>query len=226
MNNNSAKQLLIFPGSGDPAYPLYARVYELIASLASKAGYDDVDCSIRWPGQKSFNRPGVLNVHSAVAVAKDHLRNADEAGGDYVVLARSFGCFVALQATTEYRPRNCRRLVLWGPPPYWKLHDLLVSQIEDQIRKSRDKHVIIDGSYFSSFTPVEQLLRDAVIETVVAYGTKDRLAPKHLVSVIEEIAAENQLVKSPRSVIGADHEVTGDEPPEVIAAYFDALFKN
>jgi pimeloyl-ACP methyl ester carboxylesterase len=226
MSTKPPHNLLIFPGTGDPSSLLYEKVYGLIELLAVAEGYSSVDRSVRWPGHQSSGISGTLSVAAAAETARALIRRYEESAQSYDILARSFGCFVALLAMEQSKVNNCRRIVLWGPPPYWKLWELWVRDIALNATKGTEKGVLFDGSLFSSVVPIESLLPRVQRRTTVAYGTRDRFFPISFVAYLRALSSDNPLVENFCPVAEADHEVTETDGDQVVQAYKRALFQD
>lgn len=222
---NPARTLIIFPGGGDPESPLYHDVYELIEELALAVGYLSVDKSIRWLGHSSSGTESNLTFDSAVEKARNVIQGHEAKGANYDILARSFGCAVALVAAS-CRPPRLGKITLWGPSPFWKMWELLVRDLETTACDSAKRGLRMDASLFPSLVPIEVMLPATTVQTFVAYGTKDRLASGAFIDYLLDLSKPNSLVKGPRRAEGASHEVTKAAEAPVIANYRNALFGN
>jgi hypothetical protein len=222
---NLSRTLIVFPGGGDPESPLYHDVYELIEELALAAGYSSVDRTVRWLGHSSSGIESSLTFDSAVETARNVIQGHEDNGAGYDILARSFGCAVALVAATSHS-LGLGKITLWGPSPFWKMWELLVRDLAITARDSAERGLRMDKSLFPSLVPIEVALPKAPVQTFVAYGTKDRLVAESFVDHLLDLSRANPLVKGARSAEGASHEVTKAAEPSVIANYRSALFSN
>ena len=220
---NPARTLIILPGGGDPASPLYHDVYDLIEELALAVGYSSVDKSVRWVGHSSSGTESNLAFDSAVETARNVIQGHEAKNADYDILARSFGCAVALIAAS-CRPSGLGKIILWGPSPFWKMWELLVRDIEATACDSEKRGLRMDASLFPSLVPIEIALPTTTVQTFVAYGTKDRLVPESFIDHLIDLSKANSFVKAARSAEGASHEVTKAAGAAVIDNYRNALF--
>ncbi len=205
---------------------MYADVYKLIGMLAHEEAYAEVDTSIRWPGHDSFPVAGSLTTDGAVAVLGKKFESFDKLGVTYDVLARSFGCCVALAAAERYQPRCLGRVILWGASPHWKLWQLFVGELPRQRLIAREKGVTIDERLYSSSIPIELLLGRCVYPVRFAFGEKDRFTSEGFVAYLKhDVCATNTRVSFAPPVSTASHEITSDCSPEMREAYRVALFK-
>ncbi len=107
-------KLVIFPGGGSPGNPKYASVYRLLDQEAKKFGYTFTDSSIQWPGHEIKD---ILTLDGALQIANDKLDELESGCDKYDILARSFGCYVALKIALDKKPKALCKIMLWGPPP-------------------------------------------------------------------------------------------------------------
>lgn len=219
------KTLLIFPGAGNPSQHLYARVYDLIERGALEYGYETVDTSIRWPGQRNDDseESAALDFHSSLNVAGRHLQIYEQTSTPYDILARSFGTYVALRIATSLRPRFLNRLILWGVPPFWRMWEIYVRDFDATQRLGTSKGVVINRGLFASLEPVESLLESVSYQVTIASGTEDKFSTSADVSYLRALVV-NENVRFNQPVKSAPHEVTDEFPSAVVSDYFHALF--
>ena len=193
--------------------------------LALAVGYSSVDKSIRWLGHSSSGSESNLTFDSAVETARHVIQGHEAKNADYDILARSFGCAVALVAAS-FHPVGLGKITLWGPSPFWKMWELLVRDIEATARDSAKRGLRMNASLFPSLVPIEIALPTTTVQTFVAYGTEDLLAPASFIDYLLDLSKPNSLVKGARSAEGASHEVTKAAEAPVIVNYRNALFGN
>ena len=223
---NQSKTLLIAPGAGNPESPLYDEVYGLLGALAREEGYSDVDVSIRWPGQASFPVSRNLTVDGAASVLGRKFENLDQAGIAYDILARSFGCCVALAAVEQFQPQRLESIILWGAAPHWKVWQLFVENLANETQTARQKGVCIDHQLYPSSIPIEALLKRCRYPVRFAFGEKDRYTSNGFASYLEhDVCSENPRISFAPPVPGAPHEITQGSSPETREAYRAALFR-
>lgn len=221
--------LLVFPGGGSPTTPQYASVYRLLEQAGAAYGYARVDTSVRWPGH---DLKGLLTLNGALDVASQKLDEIEADGENYDLLARSFGCFVALRLALNRQSTLLRKIVLWGPPPYWLMWEMFVQDLNKKWKqKSKEKELAVDDTLFPSLEPVESLLPKITYETVVTTGDQDPYVPKSYLDYLGAIVRErantklHQNIRFKDAVPGAEHEVAEDAPEPVKDAYVRALFE-
>jgi pimeloyl-ACP methyl ester carboxylesterase len=226
MGDAGNKTLIVFPGGGSPSTPLYAEVFSLIRQGAMKYGYSSVDLSVRWLGHIEGDQDNTppLTLPSAVETAAGYLSKYDEAGAPYDILARSFGTYVALRSAATFRPKNLGRMILWGPPPFWRLWELFVRDLDANLEMCRQKGLSIGTSFFPTLVPFESLLCEVTYPVVIASGTKDKYSTPADILYLEALAGGKKNV-SFRRVEGAIHEVTAESPPEIVDSYVSELFR-
>lgn len=223
-------KLIVFPGIGSPHNPKYASVYRLIEQSAPKYGYDSVEI-LQWRGQ---NDDGVLTLDGALAEAKtkfDSETTGFKQFSDIHILARSFGCFVALKLALDCQPKNLRKMILWGPPPFWLVWEMFLKDFKINQKTAHEKGTRLDEGFYPSIVPIEYMLPLISYETTVATGENDPYVPQSFVNYLESLVKQRKNTKNcqcfhfKEAVPGACHEVTEDAPAPVIEAYLKALFE-
>jgi len=220
-------KLVIFPGAGSPVSPLYVNAYGLLQRAALEHGYDTVDASLQWPGHEN---QGVLTLDGAMSRACQKIVELDANSQQYDFLARSFGCYVAVKTALEAQPKGLRKVILWGPPPYWLMWEMWCRDLDINCQVASKKGVTIDQELFSSLAPLECILPMMRHETVVVSGAQDPYVSPAYLRYLESVVRERRSTKVSQSIMfkeavpGAVHEVTDDAPAPVIQAYLKALF--
>ena len=221
-------RLLIFVGAGSPELSQYRDVYELLQLAAPRYGYTDVDWSLRWEGQglqpQLCSEP--LQLSTAVDKGVRKIVEFERLGTEYDIVGRSFGALVAAACVVPRWPKNLRKLILWGPPVYWKMYDKFVRDFEESRKYNLTKGVRIESNYFSSLVPLESLVNELSGPVRLATGSRDTYcSPEFLTYVLSlrENASEQLTV---RVANDASYEVTPQSPPYVVSSYLDALFGN
>lgn len=220
-------KLVIFPGAGSPVNPLYAKAYGLLQRAALEHGYAEVDASLQWPGHEN---QGVLTLDSATGCACQKVVELDANSQQYDFLARSFGCYVAVKTALDAQPKGLRKVILWGPPPYWLMWEMWHRDLDTNRQIAMKKGVTIDQTLFPSLAPLDCMLPMMQYETVVVSGAQDPYASPAYLRYLESIVRDRQSTKVSQSIMfkeavpGAVHEVTEDAPSPVIQAYLRALF--
>lgn len=200
----------------------------MLEQEAKNFGYDSTDCSLQWPGHEKV---GILTLDGALQIAHDKLDEIEAYTDEYDILARSFGCYVALKIALDKKPKGLRKIILWGPPPYWLMWEMWRKHLETWKPKAADKGLAVDETLFPSVEPIEWMLPQITYETVVATGTQDPYVShaylRYLESLVQEQKSDKfcQSIKFKDAVPGAVHEVTEDSPRPVIEAYMKALFE-
>lgn len=221
-------KLVVFPGGGSPHNPKYESVYRLIKHVARDYGYTEIDVSLLWPGHE---RNGVITLDGAMAVARGIIDKYEAQSEQYDILARSFGCYVALKTALDRNPKGLRKIILWGPPPYWLMWEMWVSDLGTNREKAAEKGLAVDTSLFPSLVPLECLLPMMRYDTVVATGDQDPYVSPAFLRYLETLVRERkssrycQSIRFKDAVPGAVHEVTEDAPEPVRNAYIRALFE-
>jgi pimeloyl-ACP methyl ester carboxylesterase len=218
--------LIIFPGGGSPNNPAYKDVYTLLEEEAAKYGYENIDTSIIYPGHidENGNVEGKLTLDSAVNTSLSKIQQYEEKGIQYDFLGRSFGTIVATKIAIDLKPKNLRKLILWGPvPPYWRLWEMFVRDIKKQMAVAQKKGIYFDETFFNSIIPIETLLPLIDYPVVIATGSNDEISKPHYFDYFK-LCVSNGSQVSFRVVKGAPHTVTLNCAPDVIRLYIEALF--
>ena len=219
--------LLILPGAGNPDSPLYAKVYSLISCEAKKYGYRSVFTDLRWPGHTTdheYFSSKSISLPRSVQAARRRIDKLPK--GAFTILGRFFGSIVALKLakTLTTTDRVPSRLILWGPPPYWLLWEMFVRDFLKNKAIAKSKGLKVDRDYHTSIEPVESMLKEVHLPTVVAAGTADQYCTPAFLDYLRALTAQNQFVKIRTSVPGATHEVTSDNYENILKVYSQTLF--
>lgn len=156
------------------------------------AGHSRVDASVRWPGHTTSldNGDATLSFYGALAVADRVIADHERAKEPYDILARSFGTYVALKATMASSLQGLRRVILWGPPPYWYMWELFVGQLATSRGDALNKGLRVDERFFATMEPLELLLRHTVRTVIVATGTEDAHSPPSFLRYLREMTTD------------------------------------
>jgi hypothetical protein len=221
-----SRQLLILPGLTNPDVDAeYRGVYELLAQEASERGYRQVHTDVRYPGQcASTERGAAERLTLAGAVNRVKERAMQFPSERFDVLARSFGCVVALKTwcNAEGSLPKPSRIILWAPPPFWMLWDFFVLRYVEKAGQFLDKGVRIGANFFASVEPVESLLQCVPVATVVAAGTLDKYCTSTYFEYLRSLDHSPNVRFQPL-VEGAPHSVTDLAGLDVVRAYLEAL---
>lgn len=221
-------KLVIFPGCGSPGNPQYASVYRLIELRVKKYGYTHIDSSLQWTGHE---KNGFLTLYGALQLAHATLDKLVADSDKYDILARSFECHVALKFALDKKPEGLRKIILWGPPPYWLMRKMWCKYFEEWTLKAAKKGLPVDEKLFPSIVPIEWMLPQISYQVVVATGAPDPYVShaylRYLESLVQEQKSDKfcQYIKFKDAVPGAVYEVEEDSPRPVIDAYVKALFE-
>ena len=191
--------LIIVPGVASPSHPRYRVVRDTLADAASERGYATVQ-TISYPGQDT-DGTATLDLETSATALADAVRQHRARGQIPSVLARSYGCYVALRALGLNDPDlQVARLVLWGPPPYWLMYefwkrdlDVVVPEIGTTRRlDAAQRGTRVDTRFFDSLIPLELLLRDEQVEhrieqLILATGQLDPYCPPEFLTYVSSL---------------------------------------
>ena len=220
--------LIIFPGGGSPNNKLYKNVYALLSTSAKNYGYKKVDTSVIYPGHidSAGHVNAKLTLDGAIEVAYLKVKEYDEKGLKYDILGRSFGTIVAVKIATDKKLNHLRKIILWGPPPYWLIWQMFSRDLKENIKIAKTKGLHIDKKFFLSAKPIESMLQSLEYPTVIATGTKDPYSKPFYINYLWNCVAHKTNFHF-RVIEDAPHEVTKEKcSPEVVTAYLECLFKN
>ncbi|MCX6177913.1 MAG: hypothetical protein NT163_00815 [Chlorobiales bacterium] len=223
--------LLILPGSGNPdASPLYTKVYDVISREAKNFGFNQVKSDTRYPGHVSasdnYDQSDPLTLSGAVKAACKAIQTLPD-DEPFTILARSFGCLVALKLASheDQSIRRASKNILWGPSPYWLLWQICVRDLKKEKEKGKGKGCKLDETTFPSIESFESLIIHTSIRTVVASGDQDSYCSPAYLNYLSSLTKDNKLVIFNPPVVGAIHEVTDECGEQVVQDYAVALFK-
>lgn len=219
--------LIIFPGGGSPNNKLYIDVYALLSTGAKNYGYRKVDTSVIYPGHidSTGNVSGKLTLDGAIEAAYSKVKEYDKKGLKYDFLGRSFGTIVAVKIATDKKLKHLRKIILWGPPPYWLIWQMFSRDLKENIKIAKIKGLHIDKTFFLSIEPLESMLESLEYPTVIATGTKDPYSKPAYINYLWNCIAHKTNF-SFRIVEDAPHEVTKQKcSQKIVKAYLKCLFE-
>lgn len=226
--------LVILPGGGNPDAQ-YKQVYALLEEGAKKYGYTNIDTTLRWPGHINPNKTmkhDTLTLEAAVERTARKLKEYEAKQMSYDLLGRSFGGLVALRYATRMPTHKLlKKIILYGPVPYWRIWEDFGRDIKKTSKKARERGLSINSNYFPTVIPIESMLPSVEVPTVVVLGEKDEYvnipgghaAVDYLYYLKKIVGSKGKFCF--RIVLGASHTITKDNSsPEVIESYLDMLF--
>jgi esterase/lipase len=216
------QNIIILPGGGDPANSIYRNVYDLIIDSVEKVGFSGKIYCLKWPGHCSYS-DAYLTLETAVDTAMASIAANEK--DDIVLLGRSFGCAVALKCIKMLpKQNNVKKIILWGPTPYWLLWEMFKRDLKTNAEKALKKGLRVNETYFPSVEPIESLIKDVNIPTIIATGSKDPYCTPNFLSYLGSIVKDNKNIIIKPIVEGATHEVTLNDGKEIVEQYENVLF--
>lgn len=224
----SINKLVIFPGAGSPDAREYRKAYAVFTQYGERYGINEIDTTIRWPGQ-TLNYAilsETLTFSTSLVLARRRIEELEK-GTSYVILGRSYGTMVALRAVLDCKPQKMQSMILWGPPPLWRLWEGFVRDWHTEQQAALRRGTRLADDFFSQLQPIESLCCHAAsanIPIVIATGEVDQYSPPTFLDYLESLTRHCDCIKVKRPVKGAGHTITTDSPREVIEDYMSALF--
>lgn len=224
----SAPETLVLPGLGSPESPLYQEVYRLIGDEAQRRELP-MRC-LKYVGQGHLAEGRLRGEITLPGVAQAIVEEVKKAPPGSLLICRSFGCFLPgyLASRHGLKLRDFKRIVLWGPVPFFHMWRLFgtQSQISEMNVQAEVKGARLSPHFFQSIVPLE-ICCEALVDTevVLALGTKDRYTDPPFLPFLASILRKqgNRQVRV-EIVRDAPHEVTAAEKEAVKRDYLDALF--
>jgi hypothetical protein len=220
-------KLLILPGGGNPEVPRNVPVYDLMAELSNKYGYESIDSALRWPGcaDRGGGDPGSRRtLDNSLEAAWEKIKVLEAEGADYHILGFCFGAMVATRLAADPEFKHLKKIMLWGLIPYPMYWKLLVKDYAQSVQEFRNRGTYIDETFFASLIPNEQLLCNVSYRTIIAHGEKDVYAPPTFHYYLKDLFCEKSNLFFPELVKDASHNVTAACGLKVVKAYDKALF--
>ena len=184
------KNLIIFPGGGDPENTKYNKVYSLIENEAKKRNYNEIFIA-KWPGHKSFNDNAkeVIKMDTSLENAILYLNEFEKKGKKYDVICRSYGCSVLMAALNNTSLNNLDRIVLWGPPAHHVFYEMYVINLEETKKEAYLKGANVNFDSFLSSIPIEYLIKEYNKKNllIIAYGTEDKFCTPDFVKFLKSL---------------------------------------
>lgn len=227
----SPRKLLVLPGSGSPLSKRYEPVFSLIVDGGKSRGWDVEVLTYLGAGQGDDPGSG-LTQQGALDAVKAQLLSAPVGSR---LLARSFGCTVALSALRELDGLAARfeTVALWGPGSWstywhWFVRPSCLG-IEDfnYVARRDESGVVLSSEFVATMEPVEWLIANQPPAPHLRYrigtGTKDPDSHPAFARLLRDTVSHGgpaEMVEVP----GAAHSVKPSDPPEVVAAFLEFVF--
>jgi hypothetical protein len=219
------RRVLLIPGSTSPILsPKYQVVYDDLHDASKERGFDAH--LVVFPGQwaddgMELTFEGSLNTTvNACLEFRPHW-----------VIARSFGCLVAMAAAAidAVWMRECRGIVLWGPSTSRYVQNRWGTPEKEAatILAYADHGTRIARGFFTTMPSMDDCIRAARCSLRIARGDQDEYSTW---TDMEELcglhtAAQPEFRCETRAVLGLGHHVVRSETsPAKWAEYCDALF--
>jgi len=215
-------KLIIVPGAADPEFA-YKDVYDLLSNEASARGFSKVKV-LNYKGHYSYDVDSYVDIYGNKSLFIDIFNKIEKEKEEYIVLCRSFGCmiFIELLKDSNLSFDFLKKVIFWGPSPYYLWYEYLFRQFNEDIFK--EKKVRVSQSLFNELIPFElsiQDINDKIQSKIyITSGQEDSDYPKSFHKTLKEIKDNNKLkIKLPKRIKGLKHAVT--EPNN---EYFDLIF--
>ena len=213
------RKLLIIPGGGDPASPLYKKGFDLVKEEALKRGFESVEI-LKFPGHLSYSDEELfLNQEIASKILIDYLKILEKKGLHYTIFGRSYGCGVILRALSNLNLYKLESIKLWGPVPILGLYQVILG-LPENILIAKEKGCNLNIESFNSCIPFEiQLFKyNNTIPLKIGIGSLDKYSKPSFYNFLEEYIPIKENV-SYTILEGLEHEVL-----EKNEGYFNFIF--
>lgn len=221
--------LLILPGGGSEHAKKYKPVYDLLRGEAEKRGYTEIQVA-HYPGQadKTGKITGEGTLTGAVEAASKLIKQFAKKG-PFRIIARSFGCIVAVLAVEKAGVANVKEIILWGPCPFWLIWKLFKKEFTASYKTWKSEAgVAISKDYFDSEEPIEYHLLNYTYDTpiIISTGKKDTTCTPSFFNYLKKICAdkEKENIRFVALVAKATHTMRKGDPG--VEEYLDTLFRD
>jgi hypothetical protein len=216
-------KVLILPGVASPICSPQINVYNEILKEASLRGIETE--LVIYPGQfdnvsitSLLSTTYVLNIETATKVVIERLFNLEQEEIQYFIIARSYGCIIALNSIKIFNPKKLQNIILWGTTPFETMFEHF--QKDDFFENCKSK-----GTRFSPLNenciPVEYLIKkynhDAKVR--LCCGTEDEICKPSYIDYLLSLHI-NRFEKV--IIEGANHEGLKSNHPN-FKNYINAL---
>jgi hypothetical protein len=200
--------LLIVPGLASPIYYPQSEIYRVIELEGRKRNLKTR--LVNFKGQ--YNNTSIANIsldnldklkiESSTTQVSEEILSLELETKDYFIIARSFGCLVALNAVKMTNPSYLKRILLWGITPYATMYKYFLKNTFVQDCKAKGT---IIGSLADNSLPVEYLLEsyNNQAEVRIGCGTLDKICTQGSVDYLLSLNID-RIEKF--VVVGANHE--------------------
>lgn len=168
-------KLLIIPGLSSPYCEKQKRVYFPLLEEAKKRLPEIETKLVLLPGQN--DERGIAEGEFLIPDACERIRSVLDSGESYYLLARSSGCTVVAELLATWKDAPVKKVVFWGPPPFWLYHDMFASGEGPFFDKARETGVRITKKILVNCTPWESNIAKFSQRLLLATGEEDNFCP-------------------------------------------------
>lgn len=157
-----SNKLLIAPGVASPVHYPQNLVYN---NLIEEANLNNIETDlIVYPGQTDNNliekfyrnKIEILTIQAATISVTDKIKSLESNEKPYYILARSFGCLIALNSIRQANPSYLTDIILWGITPFATMYAYFNK--DTFIQDCKNKGTVI-GTLSDNSLPVEYLVK-------------------------------------------------------------------
>ena len=174
------------------------------------------------PGQGDPN--GHVVGEFLIPEAATRLRSTLEAEktNDHFLIARSSGCNVVAELLATWEGTSVKRVVFWGPPPFWLYCDMFGTGKGMFYDKCAKTWVHVTKNIVQTTAPWESRLPSISCPVRLATGDRDNFCRPEYLKYIRACVANKGNFDFPDAVVNCPHSVTPELP--CWSDYCEALF--
>lgn len=201
-------KLIIFPGGSDPNHKSYKDVYGLIRHEAKKRNFSNVLIPT-YPGHKSHNEDGEITVSGAVIIIRSTIEKAESEKEDYIVVARSFGCFPLLDVLKKMKTNYLKKAILWGASSFYEYYKQAVIDFDENYKYALAVGTKVSKDIFKEIYPIELSINELNhinYPLMITSGSEDTYHSIQFHNFLKSIKSSPN-VSFPNLISGVDHSV-------------------
>jgi len=174
-------KITIIPGLSSPNCDQYKAVYgPLLQEVVRRFPQANSEV-VLLPGQ--LDASGCTEGEFLIPEAASRLRSVleTERSTEYFLIARSSGCNVVAELMSTWKDAPVKRIVFWGPPPYWLYFDMFAAGSGDYYEEALKTGVHLTTKIVQTSTPWESRLPSISCPVLLATGSQDTFCrPEYL----------------------------------------------
>ncbi|HZW40306.1 MAG TPA: hypothetical protein VFF33_13490 [Ignavibacteriaceae bacterium] len=203
-------KLVVFPGGADPR-TTYKDVYTILEDEAKRRAYTEFILK-NFPGHYSYDDCSWFSMKETVKIIYSSISELEKKEEFYIVLCRSVGCnpFIEFLKSIPKNVTYLKKVVLWGPSPYYLWYKLLKNDFLGSAGEFIKKGFRVCSELFDEIYPLElsisEISKELPCNIYITSGELDEFYPEHFRQLLMAINTNPKIILAER-IRGERHAI-------------------